>query len=397
LRWPSEWSHPSALELVKNSPVNCILLEGNSPLTSEMRKLGLTTLDASATPSDVAVVKGEWPGVRMGQGRGDASAGPTGVPWVDSNGWQVRLARLREPRKTVWIRTEFPKERTVFTAASYLRTVVDSAMYGGRWVVELDAELRKGLTAGQPQAKETWSRILSAQEFFRANRVLASGQALGVVGILSDFAGANEFGACELLNLTARLHQPYRILRVSEPFPPGGPLKAVIYADADAPKPELKAKLLDFVRQGGLLVAGDKTGLHEGAPAAAEKHPRFEMRTLGKGRIATGDLSEPYQAAADAQILLSHRYDLLRFWNPGSLGSYLTTGPAGKGALLQIINYSSRPGTDPVSVRVAGPYREARIRLLGDAAPKPLPSVIQKEAIELHLPAIPVYAAIELV
>ena len=35
---------------------------------------------------------------------------------------------------------------------------------------------------------------------------------MGVVGILSDFAGGNEFASGELLNLTARLHQPYRIL-----------------------------------------------------------------------------------------------------------------------------------------------------------------------------------------
>jgi hypothetical protein len=50
-----------------------------------------------------------------------------------------------------------------------------------------------------------------------------------------------------------------------------------------------------------------------------------------------------------------------------------------------------------VSVRIAGPYREARIQQLDDAAAKPLKAVPQKEAIELHLPAIPVYAAIELI
>ena len=61
------------------------------------------------------------------------------------------------------------------------------------------------------------------------------------------------------------------------------------------------------------------------------------------------------------------------------------------------MNYAGRPGADPVTVRVAGPYREARIQRLEDAAPKPLQAVLQKEAIELHLPAVPVYAAIELI
>ena len=44
-----------------------------------------------------------------------------------------------------------------------------------------------------------------------------------------------------------------------------------------------------------------------------------------------------------------------------------------------------------------GAYREARIQQLEDAAPKPLQTIQQKEAIELHLPPIPVYAAIELI
>ena len=67
-------------------------------------------------------------------------------------------------------------------------------------------------------------------------------------------------------------------------------------------------------------------------------------------------------------------------------------------AVLQVINYAGRPGADPVSVRVAGPYREARIHLLENDTPKPLPSVPSNAgAIELHLPAIPVYAAIELI
>src|SRR6476661_4855132 len=99
MRWPSEWTHPSALDLVRNSPVNCILLPPESPLTSEMQKRGLKTLDASAAPSGITLVKGEWPGVR---GRRDgATAGPTGVPWVDSNGWRVRLARMRDPAGAV--------------------------------------------------------------------------------------------------------------------------------------------------------------------------------------------------------------------------------------------------------------------------------------------------------
>jgi hypothetical protein len=233
---------------------------------------------------------------------------------------------------------------------------------------------------------------MAAERFFAAHKQWNEYRAQAVVGILSDFKGANEFAGGELLNLTARQQQPYRILLGQDSW---HGLKAILYADAEAPQPEMRRKLIAFAESGGLLITGGDWAAAAGSPG--ESHPRYKIRRAGKGRIAVGDLSDPYQAAADAQILLSHRHDLVRFWNGGSLGSYLTEAPAGKGALLQIINYAGRPGADPVSVRIAGPYREARIQQFADTASKPLPSIQQKEAIELHLPAIPVYAAIELI
>ena len=337
-----------------------------------MHKRGLATLEgADATaPPGITVLKGEWPGVRVSEG--GSSAGPTGVPWVDSNGWQVRLARVREPEKEIWIDTPIPKERRVMTAVGYLLAIVDVALYGGTWIINLDSK----------PDPDTWARMMAAIRFFAAHRQWSYYHAQAVVGI--------ESSGEELMNLTARQNQPYRILTGNESWQG---LKAILYPAAEAPS-GIRGKLLAFAQTGGLVITDGTWAAAEGTPA--EPHPRYTIRNVGKGRIASGDLSDPYQAAADAQILLSHRHDLVRFWNGGSLGSYLTAAPSGKGGLLQIVNYSGRPGADPVSVRIAGPYREARIQQLEDNAPKPLRAVLQKEAIELHLPAIPVYAAIEL-
>jgi hypothetical protein len=386
MRWPGEWSDPSALDVVRNSPVNLLLADRDFPLISEMQRLGITVLESP--PSDVTVIKGEWPGVRSSMNPG-SRAGPTGIPWVDSNGWQVRLAR-----PPAWVTAALPQQ-TILGPANYLLALADAAAYGGHWLLDLDPNLRSRITARDPSAMETWSRLAAAMRFFAAHRAWTAWQPLAVVAFVSDFAGGNEFTSGELLNLTARLNQPYRILRKSEPVSLAG-LKAVIYPDAEPPAPGLRRQLIEFVQSGGLLIAGDKSGISEGTPAPAD-HPRYTVRALGKGRIAIGDLSDPYQAASDAQILLSHRHDLVRFWNGASLGSYLTAAPDGKAALLQVINYSGRPGMDPVTARVAGNYREARIHSLDGAAPKPLQSVQQKEGIEVHLPPIPVYAAIELI
>jgi hypothetical protein len=345
-----------------------------------MRKRGLKTLDPSAPPPGVTLVKGDWPGVRSS--RDGATAGPTGVPWVDSNGWRVRLARMRDPGGSLWVETPLPGEKRVRTTIDYLLALADAAVYGGQWIVAFD---------GPPQP-DTWNSVAAALRFFAAHRDWNQYRPQAVVGILSDFRGANEFAGEELLNLTARQNQPYRILIGIESWQG---LKAILYANAEPPAGELRNKLIAFVQLGGLLITGGQWSLAEGTPGGS--HPRYTIRSVGKGRIAAGDLSDPYQAAADAQILLSHRHDLLRFWNGGSLGSYLTAPPSGPGALLQIVNYAGRPGADPVSVRVSGPYLEGRIRQVNDTAPKPLKAIRQKEAIELHLPAIPVYAAIELI
>ncbi len=388
MRWPSEWTHPSALDLVRQSPVNCILVERDAPLLNKMRELGVTTLEAP--PADVSVVKGEWPGIPVARGGGGGS-GPTGRTWIDSNGWRVRLARERQPERAVWVVTEFPKQAMVSTTA-YLIAVADAAMYGARWVIDLDAGLARAIARGEEEARRTWKNLLASAGMMRPR---TEERAVGIVGILSDFSGGNEFTAGELLNLTGRLQQPYRILEKSRAASFEG-FQAIVYADAEPPGGELRRRLLDFVRGGGLLMAGSSCGMTEGRPGE-ESHRNYAIRTLGAGRIAVGDLSDPYQAAADTQILLSHRHDLVRFWNGGALGSYLTQRADGKGALLQVINYAGRPGADPVTVRVAGPYREARIQQLPFTGFQPLAANLQKGAIELHLPEIPVYAEIEMV
>jgi hypothetical protein len=395
MRWPGEWTDPSALELVRNSPVNCLLVGDNCPLADSMKQLGLEV--CRTPPAAVNVVKGEWPGIRVGEGRA-GTAGPTGNFWLDSNGWLVRLARMREPGKGVWVETEFPaaskNEKRIFTPNSYLSAFVDAAMHGGRWVIHLDPDLCRSLAAGEARSAAAWKSLMAAAQFFGRHPQWGAGDPIAVVGVLSDFAGSNEFTAGELLNLTARLHQPYRILNKTKPVSLAG-LKAILYADAEPPAPDLRRKLIDFVQSGGLVIAGGQSGINEGKPAP-EEHRNYTIRMLGRGRIATGDLADPYEVAADAQILLSHRNDLVRFWNCAALGSYYTAGPGGKGGLLQVINYTGRPGADPASVRVAGPYRQARIQRLEDADFESVKANAGKGAIELDLPPIAAYAAIEL-
>ena len=91
---------------------------------------------------------------------------------------------------------------------------------------------------------------------------------------------------------------------------------------------------------------------------------------------------------------ICHRYDLLRFWNGGSVGSYFSMAPDRKRALVQALFYAGR-GPEESGVRVAGNYRSGKLWTL-DGKDSSLTMVPQKGGVELHLPAVVQYAAAEL-
>jgi hypothetical protein len=117
---------------------------------------------------------------------------------------------------------------------------------------------------------------------------------------------------------------------------------------------------------------------------------------LGKGRIAfaKAEFDDPWVIAQESVLLISHRYDLLRFWNGGSVGSCFSAAPDRKRALVQVLFYADR-GPEDVGVRVAGNYRSGKLWTL-DGKVSNLTMVPQKDAVELHLPAVARYAAAEL-
>src|ERR1017187_6269276 len=268
---------------------------------------------------------------------------------------------------------------------------------GARWGSPLGPPLAPGIADAKADALATWKEIAAAAGFFAARKQWPAYLPEAVVGVVSDFAGDNEFMGQELLNLIGRTNQQYAVLlKTKLPATPFRGLRAVIYADAQPPAAELRRQILDFVSAGGLLITGPKWGTPPGAPARDE-HPRYAARTLGKGRlaIAKADPDDPYVLASDSALLISHRYELLRFWNGGALGSYLTVAADRKRAVAHLLFYADR-GPDHVSVRILGRYRKASLWTTDRQEPRPLEMEIQKDAVELHLPVVSQYAAAEL-
>lgn len=163
MRWPKGWNDPSALALLKGTCINYLLIEegaGLESVTAQARENGIQVDAAPAAPNGVIIVQGEWPGLKMSpSGAKDVvSAGPTGAPCVDPNGWKIRLESALRPGLAIWV-DAVPKEPNLWPE-SYVIGVADSATYAGRRIVSLDEKLAAGIASQRTGALETWKRLI---------------------------------------------------------------------------------------------------------------------------------------------------------------------------------------------------------------------------------------------
>ncbi len=307
-----------------------------------------------------------WPGIRAAA----QSSGPTGVPWVDWNGWQVRMMLARDPGKPGWVDVEPPQGAA---PASYEAAVADAAAFGGRWIA----------SAPQPN----WAKVTKAAAFFEAHREWDAMEAAGVLAIVSDFTGPNEFLSGEVLNLLARRHLAYKVVHASRMGDLAG-VKGVLYVSRQpAPK-----QLLDWAAQGGLLLAPFGTA----AMGSAEEDDRWKIYATGKGRVAVAkkQWGDPYSLAVDTHLLFGRKHDLIRMWNPGSLNTFYKTSADGSAGVVHLINYAFRGAANEVTVGLTEKYSSVTMHTF--EASTPLKPLLAGPGIEIQIPPLAVYAALEL-
>lgn len=396
LYWPDE---SASLEWLKGSPVNCLVANGSAEELA--KRSGMDAVSMSALEPQVTVIrKAKWPTVPVAtRGKsGGVATGPTGAPWVNSNGWISSLTHARTPGKPIWIVADPPKDSGMLRSEAYTLAVADAAVYGSRWLISLDADLRKGLSAANAEALSTWKNISEAVQFFERNKTWRSYDTVAKLGVLSDFAGPNEFLAGEVLNLCNRRYLPYRILDPSgvDAKSVQG-LKTILLVQQREPDARLQGVLGEFMTGGGLVIAPASVAHMTGSMKAAGSFENsYDYFALGEGRVAIARKlwTDPYQVASDAHLLMSRRNDVIRLWNAGSTNARYTRGPNSAG-LVQIVNYATRSFGHPVSLYVAHPYRSAKLVGLPAQPSEALSITPRGEGVEVNLPPFPVYAAIE--
>jgi hypothetical protein len=451
------WARPEALELLAGSPVNCLVVpwaEGSAgdeghqralaPLIAAARGRGLSVvgwaaerselrsavssarasgLAALATESPEAVdgfeilrfrkrgfddrarsrflgdVDAVWPGMRplrLEKGL-DAVSGATGRPWIDSNAWYVRLARgLLEPT-VVWLAFDPPDTGRPGPADAYRQAIADTEVGGARWIVSLDRELRLGLAERRGAAGETWAGIGRTLAFFRRHAAWAGYLPVGQIGVLSDFAGTNEFLSFELVNLLARRNGLFRALdkgRAGElPF---DDLDAVVYVDEVPPARDLVRRLYGFAEAGGTLITPPGWEAR-GVPDEGAEAPRFRVFHHGQGRLAVAReaFADPDLLAEDAQTLTSFRRDRVRVFNLGVGQLHYATSADRRSGVLHVLAFPTPYPRMPMTTWFLHPWAGARGWGLETEEAVPATRTVVAGGVEFHLPPVPLYFAVE--
>jgi hypothetical protein len=338
-----------------------------------------------------------WPGLKVELGTSaDAVSGPTGPPWIDSNAWFVRLADELLGPETTWLSYEPPEAGLGEPEAAYVQAIADAEVYGARWMISLDPGLRRDLARGAGPGLETWTRIVQAVEFFEAHRAWDRCRPVGQLGVVSDFSGPNEWLSFEVLNLLSRYSRLYRAIprrpgeASSTATVPLAGLKAVVYVDERPPERELLQQLYAFAEAGGTLITPPGWG-QRGEPLPRSSFSRFHLSRYGQGRLAVAreEISDPYRLAQDAQALTSHRYDLVRVFNPGTGRFAYSRSEDGRSAVLHLFPYSRYSFETHVSVWFREPWRTAATWEVGNAGPQTTERTVTETGVEFLLPPEP--------
>ena len=340
-----------------------------------------------------------WPGIRIDSNPGtDAASGPTGPPWLDSNAWYVRLCRSLLGPQVLWLGFDPPEIGQPWPAAAYLQAIADSQVYGGRWLLSLDPHLRRGLAERREASLEAWGAIARGLRFFKAHREWTGYVPVGQLAVVSDYAGANEFLSFEVLNLLARQGSLYRIVdrrgALAESF---DGLDAVLYVDGEPPEMELARKLEAFADAGGTLITPPGWA-ERGVPEASAWLPRFRVFRSGRGRraVSRAELRDPYLLADDAQLLMSHRHDRVRVFNPGTAQFHYATSGDGKRGIVHALRFDTPDRRQPLTLWFERPWASGRVWTVDGAEPVPVESSVAERGVEFSMAPLPSYSALEL-
>lgn len=380
---------PAVLELIRDTPVNClvipataiptripkglhiaasvitqtdvdlaiskgaeaIVLEGYyepdvaAALSKRLPVIGLSIRGIIDPSSPVAVHgsnKGVWPGINAVE---DAHAAPSGAPWIDTNSGFLRFLRAASD-KPAWIAIS-PPEKSAVTTERYLQAIGDAGMIGARWVISLDADFRARLLARDAKALAGWKRITEALAYYEAHKDWAGLPPFGKLAVVQDVDSGGLLSG-GVLDMIAVKHTPVRPVparsMTSGSFTGA---KMAVNVAPDSLSADQKAVLRDYTRAGGTLLSAP--------PGWKMPVPRPDQITIEKADYEKLDLIWKEVNSMTGRANLG-----ARLFNVSSMLSNLSGTPDGSRVVLQLVNYSEYPAED-ITVHMLGKFTKARL------------------------------------
>ena len=375
-----------------------------------------TTLDLSAIAlfprdnvdwervTDIFALNGNvWPGAAMpgAAKRTDAPdaapAGPTQEPWVDSNGWVSPVARCVVPGKTLWLELDAPASAKLAPAERYCLTVADARASGCRWIIDLDEPMRAALAAHSPEATAVWKQIAAMDAFFDNHSQWAEYDSVGVLTVVSDFRGQNAGMSNEVLHMLQRQRVAFTVADRTRPLATRIANKlAVLWVDDTEPSPEQHRLLMEFVEQGGTVIAPKYWGPKGIASRQYDWLFDYDIYSLGKGRIvvASGGFTDPFQLDRDTHLLVGHEHDVCRLFNPGTASCILGSERAAHREVVQVLNYNAPQPVDYLTLWIN--HTASAATLWSTTKSSPLKCSPQSNGTSFDIPPVAVYYAVEI-
>jgi hypothetical protein len=437
---PARWSSgdPGSLDLLADTPVNCVLLESSSWNADVVRKAsgrGIATLgvlhagadlpslarraaslhmtgvvlegdfEAAATDqvksalaesglvaielpvrrrirldSGAAIIgtsEGLWPGVQPEHG-GSGRSGPTSNPWIDTNTGFLRFLRAANDAAQ-WIGVR-PPRRLAVSVNQYGVVMADAAMSGARWIVSLDDDLDHRLLAREPQALSDWKKIAAYLAYFENRKEWREYKPYSKFAVIEDTESGGLLSA-SLLDMLSVQHtavRPVLTRRLDKESLHG--VRVVLNVDAESISEQQKSALQDFVSSGGTLVN----------PPRGWRFPLSSEKRLTPDRKQQNQIQGLWEVTYTATVRKNFG---ARTFNTSSVLYNLLATPDAKSLLIHLVNYADVPA-ETVTVQVLGEWKHARLFRPG-MPPEDLPLYPIKDGTGIDIDRIPVFATLK--
>jgi hypothetical protein len=433
-RWQS--SDPKSLELIAQTPINCLLLErGNWAAAFNKRAAdrGIATLGVVRTGPDaleqarqavsmgftgvelegdldpkvrtalgdskivtvelpsrsgirlgdqsapiIGTYQGVWPGIQIEEG-GSAKAAPSGAPWIDTNTGFLRFVRAYTS-KPVWI-ANTPPPKMVIPAERYLQAIADAEIAGAHWVLALDDDFNRRLLEGDPKALADWKRIAAELKFYQSHKDWRALRPHSDLALVED-VGSGALLSGGVLDMIAVKHTPVRPVpnpKLSEESMKDA--KLAVDVDPSSLDPAQKEVLKNFTRAGGTLLSGPPGW-------------KFPMPKAGEITLAKDDFAKLDEIWKEVNGMTGRRNLGARLFNVSSMLSNLLESADGKQLILHLVNYTDFP-IESITAHVLGTFKHARL-LAPDGTSKVLQVYPVEEGTGVDIDKVDVVATVVL-